>query len=56
MKSNRSYHGTSYMEGEGVVKKKIEQIFADDASLRIKRAYNFQEQMKAHYKKYTTQY
>ena len=26
------------MEGEGVVKKKIEQIFADDAS-RIKRAY-----------------
>jgi peptidoglycan hydrolase-like protein with peptidoglycan-binding domain len=36
MKSTGSWPGTSYMEGEGVVKKKIEQIFADDASLELK--------------------
>ena len=36
MRSTGSWPGTSYMEGEGVVKKKIEQIFADDASLELK--------------------
>ena len=36
MRSTGSWPGTSYMDGEGVIKKKIEQIFADDASLELK--------------------
>ena len=36
MRSTGSWPGTSYMDGEGVIKKKIEQIFADDACLELK--------------------
>jgi|13_taG_2_1085334.scaffolds.fasta_scaffold01503_10 hypothetical protein len=36
MRSTGSWPGAGYLENEGVIKKKIEDIFADDASLELK--------------------